>query len=86
MNYDNIVLYAFTHPDCKGKSIREVSRLLGMNPGTVYRILVRLGLIKPTARRGFNPPDPPRHQPDRLSLLSQVREYLSYELPIDELD
>ena len=46
MNLNNIVRFAFTHPENDSKSIREIARLLDINPGTVYRTLLRLRLVK----------------------------------------
>jgi hypothetical protein len=46
MNYDNIVRLAFTHQENEHASIREIARLLDMNPGGVYRVLLRIGLVK----------------------------------------
>ncbi len=46
INYTNIVWLAFTHPENENKSIRAIARQLGMYPGTVHRILIRLGYVK----------------------------------------
>jgi transposase-like protein len=45
MNYNNIVRLAFTHPDNEHASIRAIARQLDMNPGALYRILLRIGLV-----------------------------------------
>jgi hypothetical protein len=89
MNYDNVVRFAFTHPDNQGKSIREIAGLLGLNPGSVYRILTRLGLVEKPPKRGFHrpdPPDEPRTRPAFHSpILTEVIEELSLELPCSQI-
>ena len=51
MNLDNIVRLAFTHPENEHASIREIARLLDMNPGGVYRVLLRIGLVRRPPRK-----------------------------------
>jgi hypothetical protein len=59
MKHEKIVRDTFMHPDNKGKSLREIARMLDMNPGVVYRILVHLKLIVPP---------PPKKQKKRAQL------------------
>ena len=60
MNFDNIVRYAFTHPDNRNASIRALARLLDMNSGSVYRILIRLHLVKRPPRKQKRLPGAPK--------------------------
>ena len=45
IDYDAIARLAFTHPANKGKSLRQIARIIGFNPGSLHRILLRLKLI-----------------------------------------
>jgi hypothetical protein len=51
MNLNTVVRLAYSHPDNSGLSIRALARLLDINPGTVYRTLVQLHLVKAPARK-----------------------------------
>jgi Mn-dependent DtxR family transcriptional regulator len=55
IDYDYVIYLAFTHPDNKHASIRKIARLLGMNPGTVYRTLKRQGFVTPDSRSANSP-------------------------------
>ncbi len=77
LNYTNIVWLAFTHPDNGNKSIRAIARQLGMYPGTVHRILIRLGYVK-TEKPECHPetPETPSehtHRADRVCLRDTVK-------------
>jgi transposase-like protein len=59
MNIDYIVRMLYTDPRNKGKSIRHIARAMGLNPGTLYRILRRLDLLPPGSGRNKKRPDSP---------------------------
>jgi hypothetical protein len=62
MKNEKLIRNTFTHPDNKGKSLREIARILDMNPGTLHHNLVSLNLIVP----------PPPREPRKRSQLNRV--------------